>query len=102
MNEAPVFTIAGELSIYRAAELCQALQAWLPQVLACGDDAVHLDLAEVSDMDTAGLQLLLALQRSAEDAGPRLALQSASPAVMEVLQLTALEHLIAPAASTAP
>ncbi len=57
MNEAPVFTIAGELSIYRAAELCQALQAWLPQVLACGNDAVYLDLAEVSDMDTAGLLL---------------------------------------------
>ena len=102
MNEAPVFTIAGELSIYRAAELCQALQAWLPQALACGDDAVYLDLAEVSDMDTAGLQLLLALQRSAEDAGARLALQSASPAVLEVLQLAALEHLIAPAAATAP
>ena len=102
MNEAPVFTIAGELSIYRAAELCQALQAWLPQALACGDDAVYLDLAEVSDIDTAGLQLLLALQRSAEDAGARLALQSASPTVMEVLRLTALEHLIAPAASTAP
>lgn len=102
MNEAPVFTIAGELSIYRAAELCQALQAWLPQALACGNDTVQLDLAEVSEIDTAGLQLLLAVQRSAKDAGTQLTLQSASPTVMEVLQLTALEHLIAPAAATAP
>ena len=70
MNEAPVFTITGELSIYRAAELCQALQAWLPQALACGNDAVYLDLAEVSDMDTAGLQLLLAVQRSAAQKTP--------------------------------
>lgn len=96
MNNAPVFPIAGELSIYRAAELCQALKAWLPEALAKDGTAVRLDLAEVSEVDTAGLQLLLALQRSAQDAGAHLALQSASPAVMDVLRLTDLEHLMAP------
>ena len=86
------FAIEGEFSIYRATELAQTLNAWLPQAEQHG--AAVLNLSEVTEMDSAGLQLLLSLQLSAHSLGLPLQLEAASPAVMEVLKLAALEHLI--------
>ena len=84
------FAITGEFSIYRAAELAQALHTWLPQAVEHG--SVVLDLSEVTEMDSSGLQLLLSTQRSAQDLQLPFTLQAISPAVTEVLQLAALEH----------
>lgn len=79
------FTIAGELSIYRAAELAQSLAAW--QAQACGVHThLSLDLSEVTEMDSAGLQLLLSLLRSAQQAAQTLQIQAANDAVLEVLR----------------
>lgn len=91
-DAALVFAINGELSIYRAAELAQALQTWWPQAVAAG--AVQLDLGEVSEMDSAGLQLLLSTQRTSQAQHLPFQLLAASPAVVQVLQLTGLEHLL--------
>lgn len=93
----PVFSIDGELSIYRAAELAEALQSWL----ACHQShaALQLDLRHVSEIDSAGLQLLLSLQRTAQAQAIALQIHPVSPAVQDVLALTSLEHLLA---TTAP
>lgn len=91
----PVFAIDGELSIYRAAELAAALQAWVAQQSA--GTPLDVDLSAVAEMDSAGLQLLLALQRSAEAQAMPWRITQASPAVQEVLALTGLTHWLAPA-----
>jgi anti-anti-sigma regulatory factor len=50
-----------------------------------GSEELELDLAEVSDMDTAGFQLLVMAKRSALAANKELHLSSHSPVVIEVL-----------------
>ncbi|GAA2879141.1 hypothetical protein Acy02nite_77470 [Actinoplanes cyaneus] len=88
MTDAPLrrFAFDDELTIVTAAEHRERLLA------ALGDShGVRLDLSGVSDLDTAGLQVLLL----ARDEGARLGLpvefSEPSPAVAEVLALTRLE-----------
>jgi anti-sigma B factor antagonist len=54
----PVLTIKGEMTIYTAAELCRAM---LSKIENSGN--LNFDLCEISAIDTAGLQLLLAARR---------------------------------------
>lgn len=90
----PVFAITGELNIYRAAELTLALLAWVRQ--QSQSDQLDVDLGAVSEMDSAGLQLLLSLQRTAEAQAQPWRITQASPAVQEVLTLTGLTHWLPP------
>jgi anti-anti-sigma factor len=74
--------IEGELTIYRAAELKQTLLA-----AVAANEAVDVDLSQVSEFDSAGLQLLLLAKREAGATGRTLRLVDHSPAVVEVLEL---------------
>lgn len=76
--------IEGELTIYRAAELAEAMKASLAQVPAGG--AFEIDLSGVTEMDCAGVQLLVAARRSTDESGRVLRLAGSSPAVAEVFQ----------------
>lgn len=78
----PVLMIEGELSIYTAAELKPQLYNILQQ-----HTALELDLSGVSEIDSAGLQLLIAAKREASDTGTILRLSHHSPAVLEVFDL---------------
>jgi anti-anti-sigma factor len=53
-------------------------------------DAPALDLANVTEFDSAGVQLLLMARREAARLGKRLALQAASPAVRDTFALLGL------------
>lgn len=77
-----VMHIEGELSIYTAAEVKPQLYSALQQ-----NAELELDLSAVSEMDSAGLQLLIAAKREAADRGVTLRLTQHSPAVLEVLDL---------------
>lgn len=72
--------VRGELTIYHAAEALAQLQ---------GRAGLALDLAEISEMDAAGLQLLLAGQRDAA-----MTLAAASDPVGDLLRLAGLAHLL--------
>lgn len=96
MNIPRAFTIEGELSIYRAAELCHALQVWAPDA-ARSHGCITLELSNVTDMDAAGLQLLLSAQRSAQEFNVPFQLLSPSETVTAVLRISALQHLLPPA-----
>ena len=82
MLTSSVMSIAGELTIYRAAELKPMLLATLP-----GTGPILLDLAEVTEVDTAGVQLLLLLRREALGANRTLHLLHPSMAVAEAFDL---------------
>jgi anti-anti-sigma factor len=91
------FRIDGEFTIYRAAELAVAMKAALADVPAGG--ALALDLSEVTEMDCAGVQLLLSARRSADESGRALRLSGRSTAVDDVLGLLRLAaHFGGPAA----
>jgi anti-anti-sigma factor len=84
----------GELTILTAAEHHRRLRL----SLADGVD-LHLDLSGVSEIDTAGLQVLLIADRAARQLGAVLTLGEPSPAVRDVL---AIPHLDAEFNQTEP
>jgi anti-anti-sigma factor len=72
--------LEGEWTIPGAAVLREALLTHVAQ-------RAHVyDLQGITEMDSSGLQLLLALQRSLARQGQELTLQAISPAVKQVLQ----------------
>jgi anti-sigma B factor antagonist len=80
--------VAGDLNVYSAADIKAALLAQadaLPGLLA-------IDLSNVGEFDTAGLQLLLMLSRESRG---RLRVRGCSEAVRSTLALCRLEGMIA-------
>ena len=74
--------IEGELTIYQAAELKPLLAAALQQ-----GDVLEIDLSAIGEIDTAGIQLLIAAKKSAQAAGKQLRLVAHSDAVVEAFEL---------------
>lgn len=74
--------LAGELNIYRAAELKQELLAAVAVT-----PRLELDLAGVTELDTAGLQVLMLAKQAANAQGHALHLARHSAAVLEVFDL---------------
>jgi anti-anti-sigma factor len=81
-TEKSVVRIDGEISIYRAAELKQVLLTSLEQT-----QELELDLAAVTELDTAGVQILMLVKRQALATQRKLHLVAHSPAVLEVFEL---------------
>jgi len=81
-NAAPVLRVQGELNIYRAAELKEALLARLAP-----GTALQIDLSGVTELDTAGLQVLMLAKSTARALGGDMNLVAHSPAVVDVLEL---------------
>lgn len=74
--------VDGELTIYTVADLGAQL---LPRL--GGTPRLALDLSQVTEMDGAGLQWLMLIQREAPRAGTQLTVSGQSKAVVEVLAL---------------
>lgn len=74
--------IEGEMTIYRAAELKQTLLALLD---AAGP--LEIDLSSVTELDTAGVQLLIAAKKTAQAQQQELCLTAHSAAVLDVLEI---------------
>lgn len=77
--------LEGELTIYTAAKRKPELLAFIKS-----GKEVEINLAGVTDLDTAGLQLLILLKREAAQAGKKLSFVMHSKIVLEVLELTNL------------
>jgi len=75
--------LRGEFTIYAAGQKDELLAH-------CAAPDVVLDLAEVSDFDSVGVQLLLLLRRDAEKAARRLRLAAPSESVQGLLKLFGL------------
>ncbi|WP_202883283.1 STAS domain-containing protein [Ramlibacter lithotrophicus] len=81
MDDAPArISLAGSMTIYEAP----AQKAQLLAALA-GAAALDLDLAQVDEADTAGLQLLLLLRREGARAGKPVRVLGLGPALLDVL-----------------
>ena len=74
-----VLHLTGELTIFRAAAIKEILLADPPPDV--------LDLSGVTDIDTAGVQLLMLAKKSARAAQRELHLVGHSPEVIEVFEL---------------
>lgn len=79
MSELTTLRIEGELTIFRAMELKPVMLA-TPQV-------DEIDLSGVTEIDTAGVQLLMLAKKTALDAQRDVKLVAHSPAVIDVFEL---------------
>ena len=77
-----VLRIEGEMTIYRAAELKQTLCEALDR-----SEELAVDLAAVTELDSAGVQVLLFAKRQAQARRRILRLHAHSPAVLDVFEL---------------
>jgi anti-sigma B factor antagonist len=78
----PPLVLEGALTIYRAQELKAQLLAALRE-----DPELRLDLSQVTELDSSGLQLLYLAKREAARANRALRIVAHSDAVREVLDL---------------
>jgi anti-anti-sigma factor len=85
LNDTALVNIDGELTIYTASDLAAQL---LPRLGATPH--MQIDLSQITEMDGAGLQLLIMVTREASRAGTALTLTGHSTAVLETLQLSGL------------
>ena len=67
-----------ELTIYAVGELHPQWLAWLADAAAQGGEEAEVDAQAVDQVDAAGLQMLVSLQRSLADRGLRLRLNGPS------------------------
>ena len=79
MSDSNTLRIEGELTIFRAMELKPVILATPP--------VTKIDLSGVTDLDTAGLQLLMLAKKTARAQQRDVTLVGHSPAVLEVFEL---------------
>ena len=82
INGQSLLHIEGDMTIYTAAEMKDELMTHIVQ--PCERE---IDLSEVSEMDSAGLQILILAKREAERHGTSLRLTGHSRAVLDVLDM---------------
>ncbi|GAA5168959.1 STAS domain-containing protein [Viridibacterium curvum] len=84
----------GDMTIFHAHQMKEALMTELG-----ANERLEVDLSEVSDIDTAGLQQLLLLHKEAAHGNKPLRFQGHSPAVQQAVQMLKLEALLGPTVS---
>ena len=77
------YTVSGELSIYSASIEKQNLLTFLQS-----GDELEVNLSQVSEFDTAGLQVLIVLKQAALQQQKTLRYVMHSKAVLDVLEMT--------------
>ena len=90
MTSATCICMEGDLTIHAAAPACETLRAAL--AAAAGD--VVLDLSQVQAFDSAGAQLLVAVQRTLAARGRVLRLADPAAPVVEALATLGLHGLL--------
>jgi anti-sigma B factor antagonist len=90
VSDPPVMTVRGEVDLASAPKLAAALS----ELMDRGHTHVALDLGAVEFIDSSGLGVLVGSLRRLREQGGDLVLQSASPAVTRILELTGLDGLL--------
>ena len=76
--------VTGEIDLDNATELRQRLNS----MIAAGTGDVHLDLSDVTFLDSSGLLVLLAARQGLHDRHHRLAVRNPSKAVLRIFVLS--------------
>ena len=85
LDNKTVVTLPDELTIYTVGEIKEALTPLLYQ-----GRELELNLANIAEIDSAGLQLLIAAKKSTQQQGSPLSLVWHSNVVLELLELCQL------------
>jgi anti-anti-sigma regulatory factor len=91
MSEPAVLVLSGALGLEGIEHLLGQLRAHIQ--VASGSEPLQVDLAGVTEVDTAVLQAFVSARRSAEQAGRSLLFTAANETLRNRLRLTGLEFL---------
>lgn len=80
MTASQALVLTNDLTIYNAIDQKQMLITRLEQCAR-----LELDLSQVAEIDTAGLQILILIKREAAKQGKELAIVAHSPAVRQTI-----------------
>ena len=100
----PAMSLPAELTIYTVGELHPQWLAWVEQLAAAArgpNESACVRADAVDQVDAAGLQLLMALQRSLASRGTRLDLLDPSEPLRSGCEALGLSEWLQPAASGA-
>lgn len=89
-SDADVFVLSGEVDAHTAPQFAAQFEP-LP---AGVDEAVTIDMAEVTFMDSSGLRVLIELNRRAGEAGIALIVRAPSRAVARIIEISGLSDII--------
>lgn len=81
--------VSGEVDLYTSPDL----RAAISKAVGKGGGPVHVQLADVTYMDSSGVATLVEGLRSADRGGVQFVLDTPSKAVMKVLQLSRLDSV---------
>jgi anti-anti-sigma factor len=84
--ESTVLRIDGEITIYRATELKELLFEPFRDT-GEANSPIEIDLSAVSEIDCAGIQLLMLAKKTAQQRQRELRMTGHSPAVVEAFEL---------------
>lgn len=87
--------IDGEMTIYTALLQKQGILQMIRECIVDARSAIEVDLSQISDFDTAGVQLLIMAHKEAATNGHKLYLGELSKAVAEVLDLYHIRSMFA-------
>ena len=82
-------TVKGSCLIQELQPLFKSLEDLVESDL----NAIHLDLAQVDSIDTAGIQLLVSCRNSAMARGKTFTIASMSETVMEAIRISGLQQI---------
>jgi anti-anti-sigma factor len=91
-NDMRHVTLAGEVTIFNAGAIRQQILTALDET-----DDIDVDLSEVTEIDTAGVQLMVAAKREAAERHKVLHYSACSPVVLDVVALLGLSAYMADA-----
>ncbi len=86
-----VVAVSGELDLGNAEKLRGPL---IKAVSSISHECVVLDLSDCGFLDSSGLRLLLSAQRRAQATGSSLRIAGSGPAVVRVIELTAVDKFL--------
>ncbi|GGS38580.1 MULTISPECIES: STAS domain-containing protein [Actinokineospora] len=82
-----VISVSGEVDLATAADLERTLSETMAGSSAA---TIEVDLSQVEFMDSAGLRVLVAARKQAEDAGRTLRLRAPHERVRRIIEITGL------------
>lgn len=98
----PALAIAGEFTIFTALETKALLMNAIASAAPYSDGEIGIELSQVTDIDSAGLQLMVMARREARQQGKRLHFVRCSDSVTELIALCEMTEYLGVTTSSSP
>ena len=89
-----MFTFPDSLTTYNVKEVQEQLILFVDELMENGGEAILLDVSQVNDIDTAGLQLLLSVAKTAKEKKKEFFLINRTEMLEQVIEMTGAKPIL--------